>query len=57
MLLLLYFLPLLFRVCQRSGSCCCCYNVYSYYLWFDREIVDVVVVILSTITACGLTEE
>jgi hypothetical protein len=50
LLLLLYFLPLLFKVWQRSGSCCCCYIVYQYCLRFDRGVVHVVVVILSTIT-------
>ena len=34
MLLLLYFLPLLFKVWQRSGACCC-YIVYHYCLRFD----------------------
>jgi hypothetical protein len=31
--------------------------VYHYCLWFDRGVVHVVVVILSTITVYGLTEE
>jgi hypothetical protein len=57
MLLLLYCLPLLFMVWQRSGSCCCCYIVYHYCLRFEREVVHVVVVILSTITVYGMTEE
>jgi hypothetical protein len=77
MWLLLYFLPLLFKVWQRSGSCCCliyclpllfkiwqssgsccgCYIVYHYCLRFHREVVQVVVVIMSTITVYGLTEE
>jgi hypothetical protein len=96
MLLLLYCLPLLFTVIQKSGLCCCCYIVYHYCLMFDRAVVDVVVgyivyhycfkvwqwngsccfyivynyclrfyrgvvhvvvVILSTITVLGLTEE
>jgi hypothetical protein len=30
---------------------------YLYWLRFDREVVHVVVVILSTITVNGLTEE
>ena len=54
MLLLLYCLPLLFKVLQRSGSCCCCYIVYHYCLRFDKGVVHVVV-ILSTITLLGLT--
>jgi hypothetical protein len=45
---LLYCLPLLFKIWQRSGSCCCCYIVYHYCLRFDRGVVHVVV-ILSTI--------
>jgi hypothetical protein len=49
MLLFLYWLPLLFKVWQRSGSCCCCYIFYHYCLRFDRGVVHVVV-ILSTIT-------
>ena len=57
MLLLLYCLPLLFKVLQRSGSCCCCYNVYHYCSIFDRGVVHVVVVILPTITVQGFTEE
>ena len=56
-MLLLYCLPLLFMVCQKSGSCCCCYIVYHYYLRFDRGLVHVVVVIFSTITVYGLREE
>jgi hypothetical protein len=56
MLLLLYFLPLLFKVWQRSGSCCC-YIVYHYCLRFHIWVVQVVVVILSTITVLGLTKE
>jgi hypothetical protein len=57
MLLLLYCLPLLFKVC-RGGSCCCgCYIVYHYWLKFDRGVVHVVVVILSTFTVCGLIGE
>jgi hypothetical protein len=46
---LLYCLPLLFMVWQRSGSCCC-YIFYHYCLRFDRGVVHVVVVIFSTIT-------
>ena len=56
MLLLLYCLPLLFKVLQRSRSCCCCYIVYHYSFRFDRGLVHVVV-ILSTITVLGLSEE
>jgi hypothetical protein len=54
MLLLLYCLPLLFKVWQKGGSCCCCYIVYHYCLRFDKGVVHVVV-ILSTITLLGLT--
>jgi hypothetical protein len=57
MLLLLYCLPLLFMVWQRSGSRWGCYIVYHYCLRFDRRVVHVVVVILSTITIYGMTEE
>jgi sugar phosphate permease len=46
---LLYCLPLLFKVWQRSGSCCCFYIVYHYCLRLDRGVVHVVV-ILSTNT-------
>ena len=53
---LLYCLPLLFYILQRSGSCCCCYVVFHYCLKFDRGVVHVVV-ILTTITVLGLTEE
>jgi hypothetical protein len=56
-LLLLYCLQLLFKVWERSGSYCCCYNVYHYCFRFDRGVVHFVLVILSTITAQGLTEE
>ena len=56
MLLLLYCLPLLFKVLQRGGLCCCCHIVYHYCLRFDRGVVHVVV-ILSTITVKALTEE
>jgi hypothetical protein len=51
-MLLLYYLPLLFMVLQRSGSCCGCYIVYNYCSWLDRRVVHFVVVILSTITVC-----
>jgi hypothetical protein len=57
MLWLLYCLPLLFKIWQRSGSRCCCYIFYHYCLRFDKGVVHVVVVILSTITVHGLTEE
>jgi hypothetical protein len=40
---LLYCLPLLFKVWQRSGSCCCCYIVYHYCLGIDRGVVHVTV--------------
>ena len=56
MLLLLYFLPLLFKVWQRSGSYCC-YIFYHYCFRFYRGVVHVVVVILSTITVKGMREE
>jgi sugar phosphate permease len=56
-MLVLYYVPLHFKVLQRSGSCCCCYIVYHYCSRFDRGVVHVVVVILSTITVYGLTEE
>jgi hypothetical protein len=49
MLLLLYCLPLLFEVWQRIDSCCC-YIVYHYSLRFDRGVVHVIAIILSTIT-------
>ena len=39
---LLYCLPLLSKVLQRSGSCCCCYSVYHCCLMFDRGVVHVV---------------
>jgi ABC-type polysaccharide/polyol phosphate export permease len=45
------------KVWQGSGLCCCCYIVYHYCLRYDREVVHVVVVIFSTITVSGLTEE
>jgi hypothetical protein len=52
-MLFLLCLPLLFKFWQRSGSCCCCYVFYHYCLMFDRGVVHVVVVILSTITVLG----
>jgi hypothetical protein len=55
MLLLLYCLQLLFYVWRRNGSCCC-YIFYHYCLRYDRGVVHVVV-ILSTISVEGLTEE
>jgi hypothetical protein len=42
MLWLLYCLPVLFKVLQRSGSCCY-YIVYHYCLRFDRGVIHVVV--------------
>ena len=45
MLLLLYCLPLLFKVLQRSGSCCSCYIVYHYRSIFDRGVFHVLFVI------------
>ena len=47
--LLLYCLPSLFKVWQRSGSCCSCYIVYHYCLRFDRREGHAVVAIFSTI--------
>jgi hypothetical protein len=41
-MLLLHCLSLLFKVLQRSGSCCC-YFVYHYCLRFDRGVVHGVV--------------
>jgi hypothetical protein len=32
-------------------------SIYHYYLMFDRGVVHVIVVILSTITVLSLTEE
>ena len=55
MLWWLYCLPLLFKVLQRSGSCCGSYIIYHYCLRFDSGVVHVTV-ILSTITVEGLTE-
>jgi hypothetical protein len=49
MLLLLYCLPLLFKVSQRSGSRFVFYIVYHYCLRFERGMIDVVV-IFSAIT-------
>ena len=45
------------KVCQSGGSCCCCYIVYHYCLKLDTGVVQVVAVILSTFTVCGLIEE
>ena len=42
MLWLSYFLPLLFKVWQKGGSCCFCHIVYLYCLMFDRGVVHVV---------------
>jgi hypothetical protein len=56
-MLLLYCLPLLFKVLHRSGSCCCCYIAYHYCLRFYRGVLHVLLVILSTITLDGSTEE
>jgi len=56
LLLLSYCQPLLFKVWQRSGSCWCCF-VCHYCFRFDRGVVHIVVVILSTITFQCLTEE
>ena len=47
--LFLYCLPLLFKVWQRSGSCCCRFIVYHYCLRFDKGVVRVVV-LFSTIS-------
>jgi hypothetical protein len=33
------YIPLLFKVWQRSSSCCCWYIVYHYCLRFDRGVV------------------
>ena len=49
-MLLLYCIPLLLKVSQRSGSRYGSFIVYHYCLRFDRGVVHVVVVILSTIT-------
>jgi hypothetical protein len=49
MLLLLYCLPLVLKVWQRSGLCCC-YIVYNFCWRFDRGMVHVVVVILYITT-------
>ena len=48
-MLLLFCLPLLFKVLQRSGSCFC-YIIYHYSLRICRGMVHVVVVILFNIT-------
>ena len=53
----LYCLPLLFKVLQKNGSSCGSYIVYHYCLSFERGVVHVVVVILSTIAVWSLTEE
>jgi hypothetical protein len=53
----LYCLPLLFKVWQWGGSCCFCYIVYHCCLRFDSGVVHVIVVILSTITFQGMTED
>ena len=42
-MLLLYCLQLLFKVLQRSGSCC--FIVYHYYFRFDSGVVHVVVIL------------
>ena len=55
-MLLLFCLPLLFKVFQRSGSCFC-YIIYHYSLRFYREGVHAVVFIMYTIIVLGLTEE
>jgi hypothetical protein len=53
-----YCLSLLFKVWQRSGSCCGCYIIYHCCLSFDRGVIHVVVVvILYTILVWGLTED
>jgi hypothetical protein len=57
MLLVLYCIPLLFKVWQRSGSCCGCYIVYHYCLMLVRGVFHVVFVILSAITILFLTEK
>jgi hypothetical protein len=57
MLLLLYCMPLLFKVWQGSGSWCCWYIVYHYCLMFDRGVVHIAVGLLSTITVLDLTAE
>ena len=56
MMLLLYCLPLLLKVERRSGSCCCCYIIYHYCLRCDRGVFHIVV-LFSTISVSGLTEE
>ena len=50
---LLYCLPLVLKILQRSGSCCCCYIVEYYCFRFDKGVVHIVV-ILSNITVLGL---
>jgi hypothetical protein len=45
LVLLLYCLPLLFKVLQRNGLYCSGgYILYDYCLWFDRGVVRIVVV-------------
>jgi len=56
-MLLLYCLPLHFKVWQRNGACCCCYIVYHYCLRFDRGRFMLLVVIMCIITVWGLTEK
>ena len=46
---LLYCLPFVLKVWRSSGSCCGCCIIYHYCLRFDRGVVCVGVVILSTI--------
>jgi hypothetical protein len=54
---LLYCLPLVLKILQRSGSCCCCCYIVEYYCFrFDKGVVHVVV-ILSNINVLGLTKE
>jgi hypothetical protein len=50
-MLLLHCLSLLFKVLQRSGSCCC-YFVYHYCLRFDIGVVHVVLVGYSIYHFC-----
>ena len=57
MLFLLYCIPLHSKVWQRNGCCCFCYIGYHYRLRFDREVIHVVAIILSTITVLDLREE
>ena len=55
-MLMLYCLQLLFTVWRRC-SCCWRYLVYHCFLRFDRGVVQVGLVILSTITVHGLIEK